>query len=61
MGFGDRLFWGIMSFIGVNLFWLGVLEEYLSIWFGAVLGVVALFSAIMYLPRPKTEESQSGE
>ena len=61
MGFGDRLFWGIMLFIGINLFWLGVVEEYLSIWFAAVLGLVALVCAIKYLPKPKTEESQAGE
>ena len=61
MGFGDRLFWGIMSFIGINLFWLGMLEDYLSIWFGAVVGLAALVCAVLFIPKPKTEDSSSGE
>ncbi len=58
MAFGDRLFWGIMVFIGINLFWLGVLEEHLSQWFGAVLGVLGCLAAIKFIPPPKLEESE---
>jgi len=61
MEFGDRLFWGIMIFIGINLFWLRFLEEYLPIWVGGIVGIVALFATIKFVPRPKTEENQSGE
>jgi len=61
MTFGDRLFWGIMVFIGINLFWLGMLEEYLPMWVGAIVGIIALLATIKFVPRPGTEESNGGE
>ena len=61
MEFGDRLFWGIMVFIGINLLWLGMLEEYVSMWVGCAVGIAALLAVIKFVPRPKTEENQSGE
>ncbi len=61
MEFGDRLFWGIMVFIGINLFWLGMLEEYLPMWVGAIVGIIALVATIIFVPRPRTEESNGGE
>lgn len=60
MEFGDRLFWGIMVFIGINLFWLGMLEEYLPMWVGCIVGIAALLAVIKFVPRPK-QESQGGE
>ncbi len=61
MEFGDRLFWGIMIFIGINLLWLGLLENYVSMWVGAVVGLIGLFAAIKYIPKPKTEDTKAGE
>lgn len=61
MEFGDRLFWGIMVFIGINLFWLGMLEDYLPMWVGAIVGIIALLAIIRFVPRPRTEESNGGE
>ncbi len=61
MEFGDRLFWGIMVFIGINLFWLGMLEEYLPMWVGAIVGIIAVLATIKFVPRPRTEESNGGE
>lgn len=61
MEFGDRLFWGIMVFIGINLFWLGALEDYLPMWVGAIVGIIALLSVIKFVPRPKMDENQAGE
>ena len=61
MTFGDRLFWGIMVFIGINLFWLGILEDYLSMWFGAVAGILGTFSVIKFAPRPKVEGMEEME
>jgi len=56
MGFGDRLFWGIIIFIGVTLFWLRFLEVYLTLWIGALLGAIVGLAFIKYCPRPKVEE-----
>ena len=61
MEFGDRFFWGVMVFIGISLFWLGVLEEYLPMWVGAIVGIMALLGTIKFGPKPKIEETQEGE
>jgi len=61
MEFGDRLFWGIIIFIGVNLLWLGLLANTISMWVGTIVGVLACLAVIRYGPRPKTEESERGE
>ena len=61
MEFGDRLFWGIMVFIGINLIWLGLLEDILPMWVGAIVGIIGLFATIKYVLRPKTDENQAGE
>ncbi len=58
MTFGDRLFWGIMVFIGINLFWLGVLEEYLPMWVGAIVGIMGLLGVIKFVPKPRIEETE---
>jgi len=57
MEFGDRLFWGIMIFIGINLFWLGVLQKFVPIWVGTIIGILAAVAFIIYCPRPKTKEN----
>ena len=61
MVFGDKLFWGIMLFIGVNLFWLGVLEDYISLWFAPIVGTIGTLSVIKFIPPPKVEGSQDEE
>jgi hypothetical protein len=61
MEFGDRLFWGVMVFIGICLFWLGALEKYLPIWVGAIAGIIGLLATIRFVPRPKGKESEAGE
>jgi len=61
MEFGDRLFWGVMVFIGINLFWLGTLEEYLPMWVGAAVGIMGLLATIRFVPKPRPEESNGGE
>ncbi len=61
MAFGDRLFWGIMIFIGVNLFWLGLLAGTIPMWVGTIVGVLGSLAMIKYGPRPKTDEMERGE
>ena len=61
MEFGDRLFWGIMVFIGISLIWLGLLEDFLPMWVGAIVGIMGFFATIKYVPRPKTDDNHAGE
>jgi len=50
---GNWLFWGVITFIGTNFLWLGLLEKYVSQWVGAVVGVVIGFILFKYGPRPE--------
>jgi predicted small integral membrane protein len=61
MVFGDKLFWGIMLFIGINLFWLGVLEDHIPLWLAPIVGVIGTLSVIKFVPPPKSEGSQDEE
>jgi hypothetical protein len=61
MVFGDKLFWGVMLFIGVNLFWLGVLEDYIPLWLAPIVGIIGTLSVIKFVPPPKVEGSQDEE
>jgi len=49
---GDRIFWGIVTFIFVCLFWLKYLERFLPMWFGTIVAIVA-FVAVLGATRPK--------
>lgn len=53
MAWGDRLFWGIVILIGILFLWLGLLEKFVPIWVGIILGFFALFAMLKYGPRPK--------
>ncbi len=33
----DRIFWGMVGFIGIHFLWLGVLEVYLHLYIGSAL------------------------
>lgn len=61
MEFGDRLFWGIMVFVGTILLWLGVLERIAPLWVGAIIAALASFTMVKYGPRPKAQETETGE
>ncbi|MEW6229459.1 MAG: hypothetical protein AB1700_15440 [Bacillota bacterium] len=52
MAIGDRIFWGVVTFIFVCLLWLKYLERFLSIWVGAVAGVLGLMT-VFTLTRPR--------
>lgn len=30
----DRIFWGLLAFVGIHFIWLGALEKYLSLYAG---------------------------
>jgi predicted small integral membrane protein len=56
MSMGNWLFWGIMTFIGVNLIWLGLVERFVPQWVGAIIGFLLLLAVFKYGPREKDEE-----
>jgi hypothetical protein len=60
MTWGNWLFWGILSFVGVNFLWLGWLELYIPLWIGAVIGLVVFLALLVYGPR-ELEEAEEGE
>ena len=56
MTMGNWLFWGIMTFIGVNLIWLGLVETFVPQWVGAIIGFLLFLTIVKYGPREKEEE-----
>ncbi len=58
MTLGDRITWGIFSFIGTIFLWLGLLEEYVPLWVGAIVGVIIFIAIFKYGPPVKEEEEE---
>jgi predicted small integral membrane protein len=61
MTFGDRLFWGIMTLIGVVLLWLGVLPGEAPAWIGITLGAMGGLALVLFGPRPRIEQFEEQE
>ena len=59
--FGDRLFWGILIFIGAIFLWLGILERFAPIWIGAVVGFIAGGLFIFYGPGERAESEKGAK
>ena len=59
MTWGNWLFWGILVFLGINFLWLGLLEDYIPLWVGAVVGFIILLAMLIYGPREKEEEKEA--
>lgn len=38
----DRIFWGMVGFIGIHFLWLGLLEAYLHLYVGSALAFAFL-------------------
>ena len=51
MSTGNWIFWAIMAFLGLNLFWLGVIEKYVTQWVGFIIALLIAFAIIKYGPR----------
>jgi len=58
MTVGNWLFWGIMAFIVTNFLWLGLLEEFIPQWIGALVGFFLFLVLLIYGPREKEEETE---
>jgi len=55
---GNWLFWGVLAFIGIIFLWLGLLEQFLPLWLGAVIGFIVFLLLIIYGPRVREGEEQ---
>jgi predicted small integral membrane protein len=53
---GTWFFMAIMVWVGFNLFWLGLLEEYVPMWVGAIIATILAIAVFKYGPRPLEEE-----
>ena len=53
---GDWMFWGIITFIGINFVWMALLSEFVTQWIGLGLGVMGYIFVYKFGPRPKTED-----
>jgi len=58
MTWGNWLFWGILVFVGINFLWLGLLEDYIPLWVGTVVGFIIFLAMLIYGPREKEEEEE---
>lgn len=59
MTWGNWLFWGILVFVGINFLWLGLLEDYIPLWVGTVVGFIIFLAMLIYGPREKAEEEEA--
>ncbi len=55
---GNWLFWGVLAFVGIIFLWLGLLEQFLPLWPGAVIGFIVFLLLFIYGPRVREEEEQ---
>jgi hypothetical protein len=55
---GNWLFWGILTFIGINFFWLGFMELFIPQWIGAIVGLAAFLALLIYGPRETIEKGE---
>jgi len=58
MTWGNWLFWGILVFVGINFLWLGLLEEFVPLWVGTVVGFIIFLAMLIFGPREKEEEEE---
>ena len=59
MTWGNWLFWGILAFVGINFLWLGLLEEFIPLWVGTIVGFIIFLAMLIYGPREKEEEEEA--
>ena len=56
MTWGNWLFWGIMAFVGIVLLWLGVLEQFIPLWVGAIVALIVFIVLLVWGPREQEED-----
>ena len=55
---GNWIFWGIMTWIGINFLWIALFEQYITQWAGFALATTAAILVIKYGPRPEESEEE---
>ena len=53
---GTWFFMAIMVWIGFNFVWLGLVEQYIPMWVGAIIATLLAIATFKYGPRPLEEE-----
>jgi hypothetical protein len=56
MTWGNWLFWGIMTFVGIMLLWLGVLELFIPLWVGALVALAVFIFLVVWGPREQEDD-----
>ena len=51
MDWGNRLFWGFMVWVTINLLWLRFLEPVASMWLGCAVAIAGLVVTMVVLKR----------
>lgn len=55
---GNWIFWGIITWIGINFLWIAFFERFVTQWAGFALASVAATLVIRYGPRPQEPEEE---
>jgi hypothetical protein len=48
----DRITWGVLLWIFLNLLWLRFLEKFVPLWVGTIIFTAATVAFILFGPRP---------
>ena len=52
----EKIFWSLVIFFGIHFLWLGLLEEYLSLYVGTLVSLVAV-SLFIFLARNNEDKT----
>lgn len=52
----EKIFWSLVIFFGIHFLWLGLLEEYLSLYVGTLVSLVAV-SLFIFLARNNKDKA----
>ena len=56
----EKIFWSLVIFFGIHFLWLGLLEEYLSLYVGTLVSLVAVALFIFLARNNKDKANRDG-
>ena len=56
----EKIFWSLVIFFGIHFLWLGLLEEYLSLYVGTLVSLVAVSLFIFFARNNKDKTNRDG-
>ena len=56
----EKIFWSLVIFFGIDFLWLGLLEEYLSLYVGTLVSLVAVALFIFLARNNKDKANRDG-